>query len=241
MRNRFLSAVLLGGIFAFSPSATRSAHAAKPQTAVPTSYAASCVFDISMLPTVEGKISRLLPGTHGDVVGVIFADGNEVVMPPGLAAQDHNLRIGAPLAVRGLVAPSLHLVRAFALAGQPVVCAAPMPEMVTASPPTSAQGVVERLLHDGDGAVAGALLTDGTVLRTPAAGARSADLVPGKTVYADGKGYQTAYGKLVLVDILGPSRAQAVHISDEPPVPRGAAPGSPAYDELPGAVSTGDE
>lgn len=195
-------------------------------------FRSGCVFDLASLPRFSGKVMRLLPGTQGDAVGALLADGTEVEMPPGLAAQDHHLRPGAILAVKGLAAPALHLVRAFALADKQDVCAMPMPELVTAAPPESAQGRIERLLHDGDGALNGALLDDGTVIRVPAAGARARFLAPGATLYAEGYGYQTAFGKLVVAKRLGPDRLQAVHVSDEPAVPRGAAPGTAGYDQI---------
>lgn len=218
-----------------------AAYAASSPHAVPAA-GSDCVFDIASLPVLGGTVIRLLPGTNGDVVGALLENGAEVVLPPGLAALAPDLKPGATLRVRGLWSGSLKLVRAFALAGTPAVCASPVPEYVTAAPPVSAQGVVQRLLHDGDGAVNGALLKDGTVLRVPAAGVNAGDLVPGKPIYADGAGYRTHYGLLVRVDVLGPSRGQAQRVSDAPPVPRGAAPGSPAYDEImaPGTLAGDD-
>ncbi|GBQ83953.1 hypothetical protein AA0535_0378 [Asaia krungthepensis NRIC 0535] len=180
----------------------------------------------------SGKVDRLLPGTQGDAVGAILTDGTEIEMPPGLAAQDHHLRAGSSLTVKGLNAPALHLVRAFALSEKQDLCAAPMPELVTSAPPASAEGRIVRLLHDGDGALNGALLDSGTVLRVPASGARTQYLRPGAPIYAEGYGYQTAYGKLVVARRLGPDRLQAIHVSDEPPIPRGAPPGSTGYDEI---------
>lgn len=221
-----------------APLLSRHAHSPAPAAPVASGAASStvsgsdCVFDVSVLPVLGGTVARLLPGTNGDVVGALLDNGAELVMPPGLAALARGLKPGAKLAVRGLWSASEHLIRAFALAGTPPLCAIPVPEMVTAAPPVSAQGVIERLLHDGDGAVNGALLKDGTVLRVPAAGVKSSDLTPGRAVYASGAGYRTSWGLLVRVDILGPSRAQAMRVSDEPPIPPGAAAGSPAYDEL---------
>ncbi|WP_162993433.1 hypothetical protein [Asaia bogorensis] len=191
-----------------------------------------CVFDLTSLPRFSGRVERLLPGTQGDVVGALLVDGTEIEMPPGLAAQDHHLRKGAMISVRGLAAPSLHLVRAFALSNGTDICAAPMPELVTAAPPASTQGRISRLLHDGDGALNGALLDDGSVLRVPASGARTSFLRLGAPIYAEGYGYQTAYGKLVVARRLGPDRLQAIHVSDEPLIPRGAPPGSLGYDQI---------
>ncbi|NIE79951.1 hypothetical protein [Asaia sp. As-1742] len=200
--------------------------------AVPGSLPAGCVFDLTSLPRFSGKIDRLLPGTQGDAVGALLKDGTEIEMPPGLAAQDHHMRAGATITVRGLAAPSLRLVRAFALSNGQELCASPMPELVTAAPPASTQGRIARLLHDGDGALNGALLDNGTVLRVPASGARTSFLRLGAPIYAEGYGYQTAYGKLVVARRLGPDRLQAIHVSDEPLVPRGAPPGSAGYDQI---------
>lgn len=236
LRRQLFGKTLLAGL---ATGLLASAANAAPAAANVAVTAPGCVFDISALPTMGGKVTRLLPGTNGDIAGALLQNGAEVVLPPGLAAQDPSLRVGVMLNVRGLWSPSEHLIRAFALAGSPALCAEPMPEMVTAAPPVSAEGVVQRLLHDGDGAVNGALLADGTVIRVPAAGARSADLALGKTIYVDGGGYRTAYGKLVRANIMGPSRAQAVRVTDEPLVPRGAAPGSPAYDEISGGGASG--
>ncbi|GAB6854379.1 hypothetical protein JCM15831A_14030 [Asaia astilbis] len=221
------------GVFAMTAYAPLIAHAANPPPlkAQPV-MGMNCVFDVSSLPRFTGRIERLLPGTQGDAVGAILTDGTEVEMPPGLAAQDHTLRAGAVLDVRGLAAPGLRLVRAFALSDKMDVCAAPMPELVTAAPPARAEGHIERLLHDGDGALNGALLNTGTVLRVPASGARPRFLRVGAPIYAEGSGYQTAFGNLVVARRLGPDRLQAVHVSDEPSVPRGAPPGSTGYDQI---------
>ncbi|WP_025885589.1 hypothetical protein [Asaia prunellae] len=231
MDNRFLAFSAAMGLSAFLWGMSGVAHAATPPT-VDHAVGTNCVFDLSSLPRFSGRIERLLPGTQGDAIGAILVDGTEVEMAPGLAAQDHHLRAGAVLTVRGLAAPSLHLVRAFALAAQQDVCAAPMPELVTSAPPATAEGRIVRLLHDGDGALNGALLDTGAVIRVPASGARTALLKPGLPLYADGYGYQTAYGKLVVARRLGPNRLQAIHISDEPLIPRGAPPGSDGYDQI---------
>ncbi|WP_336762270.1 hypothetical protein [Asaia sp. VD9] len=202
------------------------------RSASPGQGASQCVFDLRGMQRYSGKVERLLPGTQGDAVGAILTDGTEIEMPPGLAAQDHHLRAGSSLTVRGLIAPALHLIRAFALSDRQDLCAAPMPELVTSAPPASAQGRIARLLHDGDGALNGALLDSGTVLRVPASGARTRYLQPGAPIYAEGYGYQTAYGKLVVARRLGPDRLQAIHVSDEPLIPRGAPPGSVGYDQI---------
>ena len=215
-----------------SGSAPARATAGQVQAEADLSTRSGCVFDLTLLPRFSGKVERLLPGTQGDAVGALLTDGTEVEMPPGLAAQDHHLRAGSILAVKGLAAPSLHLVRAFALSGKQDLCASPLPELVTAAPPASAEGKIARLLHDGDGALNGAILTDGTVIRVPAAGARTQFLKLNAPLYAEGYGYQTAYGKLVVAKRLGPDRLQAIHISDEPPIPRGAPPGSSGYDHI---------
>lgn len=217
-------AALIGGFTGAASAATK--------TPADTVLPGNCVFDLASLPRFSGKIERLLPGTQGDAVGALLTDGTEVEMPPGLAAQDHHLRAGGTLVVKGLAAPSLHLVRAFALNGKADLCASPMPELVTSAPPASAEGRIVRLLHDGDGALNGAVLNNGTVLRVPASGARTSFLTLGAPIYADGYGYQTAFGKLVVARRLGPDRLQAVHVSDEPLIPRGAPPGSTGYDQI---------
>ncbi|AOX16838.1 hypothetical protein [Kozakia baliensis] len=234
---RFLRLAVLGGAVVAAPTLASAKPSTTAKPAAAASVGSNCVFDIASLPTLGGTIERLLPGSQGDAIGAILQDGSEVVMPPGLAAQDHDLRAGARLSVKGLWSAPLRLVRAFALSGTPSLCASPMPEMVTAAPPASAEGTVARLLHDGDGAVNGALLQDGTVIRVPAAGARTPYLKIGAVLYADGTGYNTAYGKLVMASSLGPNRSQAIRISDEPPVPRGAPPGSAGYDHISGSVS----
>ncbi|GBR16702.1 hypothetical protein [Asaia spathodeae] len=217
-------AALLGGF-----SDVASAATTPPADTAPSG---NCVFDLGNLPRFSGKIERLLPGTQGDAVGALLTDGTEVEMPPGLAAQDHHLRAGVVLVVKGLAAPSLHLVRALALSSKADLCAAPMPELVTSAPPANAEGRIVRLLHDGDGALNGAVLNTGTVLRVPASGARTNFLRLGAPIYTEGYGYQTAFGKLVVARRLGPDRLQAIHVSDEPLIPRGAPPGSTGYDQI---------
>lgn len=223
------------------PTGHLTALARTTNDRIPPAIQSSCVFDLSSLPRIAGKIERLLPGTQGDAIGAILTDGTEVEMPPGLIAQDHRLRPGMTLSVRGLRSASLNLVRAFALTtASGDVCSPPLLELVTSAPPATAQGTVARLLHDGNGALNGALLSDGTVLRVPASAAYARMINLGSSVYADGSGYRTAYGHLVVATRLGPNRLQAVHVSNEPPVPRGAPPGSTGYDAI-GANESGKD
>ena len=85
--------------------------------------AAPCLYDMSPLPVTKGIVSRITPN------GVLLRDGTTVILPEELLA---NIRLAQPLAVRGLVAQSTHMVQAFALDGNPPVC--PNPATVARGP-----------------------------------------------------------------------------------------------------------
>lgn len=75
--------------------------------------AAPCLYDMTPLPVTKGIVSRITPN------GILLRDGTTVLLPEELLA---DVRLGASIAVRGLVAPSTRTVRAFALDGTPPVC-----------------------------------------------------------------------------------------------------------------------
>ena len=88
------------------------------------------------------------------------------------------------------------------------------------------QGRVQRLLRGPAGDVDGALLDDGTVLRMPphVAYQFATLLAPGQIVAAQGWGLNTAYGRVIDVQSVGPSLGQL----REPFSPQPGTPPAPA-------------
>ncbi|WP_245528479.1 hypothetical protein [Gluconobacter morbifer] len=68
---------------------------------------------MSPLPVTQGTVSRIAP------TGVLLRDGTTIILPDELLTA---VRLNQKLAVRGLVSPTTHTVRAFALDGHPPVC-----------------------------------------------------------------------------------------------------------------------
>jgi len=80
------------------------------------------------------------------------------------------------------------------------------------------------LLHGPASDVNGALLDDGTLLRMPphVASQFASLLVPGQTIAVQGWLLNTAFGRVIAVEAIGPSPAQMTTAA--PPPPPGTAP-----------------
>jgi hypothetical protein len=193
------------------------------------------IYDLQQLPATKGTVSRYTLTPHGDVDGLILADGTEVHFPPHLSTQlVYAIKRGDAVTVRGLKALSSPLIAAVAITndatGYTVVDrgpgAGPGPGPRGARQAMSLQGRVQMSLHGPRGELNGAMLDDGTILHLPPPEAErlAALLMPGQTIVVQGDGLTTGMGRVVEVQAIGPSEAQLNFVQRPGPPPRGPRP-----------------
>ena len=176
--------------------------------------------------TIGGTVTRFTLTPRGDLDGLILGDGTQVHVPPHLSAElAAAVKPGDAVTVTGSRSPSGALFIAASVAdiasNQTVTDRGPpAPGLMPPPPPpgvpvpgalnTMVQGRVQRLLRGPAGDVDGALLDDGTVLRMPPhiAYQFATLLAPGRTVAAQGWGLNTAFGRVIDVQSVGPSLGQ---------------------------------
>ncbi len=166
------------------------------------------VYDLSQLPAVKGKVAQYLLTPRGTVDGLILADGTEVYVEPRLSTQlVFAVKPGDAVTIHGLKARALPMVMGasvtndasgLTVAGSPRGPRGAMTQY-------DATGVVKAQLHTPRGDVDGVLLQDGTIVRLPPPEAQkfAADLAPGKSLFAQGFGYEGALGKIIAARALG--------------------------------------
>jgi hypothetical protein len=193
--------------------------------------------------TIGGTVTRFTLTPRGDLDGLILGDGTQVHVPPHLSAElAAAVKPGDGVSVSGSRSPSGVVFIAASVtdnaSNQTVVDRGPpAPGLMPPPPPpgvpasgaqnTMVQGRVQRLLRGPAGDVDGALLDDGTILRMPphVAYQFATLLVPGQTVAAQGWGLNTAYGRVLDVQTVGPSLGQLRQsFSPQPGTPPAAAP-----------------
>lgn len=136
--------------------------------------------DPDHLPEIAGALERLLANPHGEVDGLLLADGTEVLVPPHLSGGVRAaLRPCGAVRVRGVRirgVPDFFAAVALECAGGVRVVDNGLPKDDAAREatrhaakarrrPGEAAGVVARPLHGPKGEVRGALLEDGTLVR----------------------------------------------------------------------------
>jgi hypothetical protein len=163
--------------------------------------------------TLEGSVQRLLPNPHGDLDGLLLADGSEVHLPPHLSdALKATVAPGDAVRVEGW-RENPYRVRAWRItdlsSGRSVEDRPPDPR---AAPPTLApltplavQGRIVALLHAPRGEIDGAVLDDGSVVRFPprAADVWQSRLRLGALVTASGYGTENDNGRALEATRLG--------------------------------------
>ena len=162
--------------------------------------------DHAQLPRIEGTVERFLLNSHGELDGLLLADGREVLFPPHLSkAVRSALRPGRPVTINGL-----------ALRGAPVIVAAALCADGSAEPiidegpdekhrdkkerrKLKAEGGVVRSLHGPKGEVRGVLLDDGTVVRFGKGHVNEAKklIAAGKAITVRGQGVALAEGRCI--------------------------------------------
>jgi hypothetical protein len=173
-------------------------------------------FDPTQLPSFTGTVERYLTNPAGETDALLFREGPQVVFPPTMAAAvQREAPPGGTLIVWGIRARQAPVITALAFARSQEATPRlmerlywqpsgrePQERMV----PLEASGKVRQPYYTPQGAVAGAILEDGTVILLP----RNASdefgelLRPGARLAATGPGTATEAGRALLAERIGP-------------------------------------
>jgi hypothetical protein len=163
-----------------------------------------------------GRVAQYDLASDGTVAGLILQDGTEAILPPDAAGELVAVaRPGDLVTVRGRVAePRTTVIDAVAVVNNATGEMAGVGAF-GGERPYAAQGTVQHPLHDATGALNGALLEDGTIVRLPpgAAAANAHRLEAGKPIYIRGYAEEGPLGRVVLADQIGASAAEASQIA----------------------------
>lgn len=171
-------------------------------------------FDPTQLPTFTGTVERYLPNPRGEVDGLLFREGPQVVFPPPIAESLRNaVAPGRSIVVWGIRARNAPVITMLAWApderSEPTMVDRPAwrfgHDDYEVRETVRVEGEVRAPLLTAQGEVAGAILTDGAVLRVPpSVAARLGDrLKPGARLAAEGRGAQTEHGLAIWVERIG--------------------------------------
>lgn len=190
----------------------------------------SCIFNISILPTIAEKVKAAYPDASGSVGNVFLADGREIVLPKGLGL---SVTPGQNLTVKGLISSKKDIVSASAVSVEDVwVCATGSSPSLALPPAQQSEGHVARLLHSGEGNVEGVVLDNGVTIRLPRSFQGRSALHVGDLLSASGRGFIAQSGPLIIADKIGERGTILYQIESESSVPKGPPPGSTGYDRI---------
>jgi hypothetical protein len=141
--------------------------------------------DPGHLPKTEGTVDRFLINPHGEIDGILLADGMEVHVPPHLSGEIRAaVQPGGAIAVYGMRPRHAEMIAAVAIEAGPghrIVDNGPPQDKhgehgrkehgrpkhgaKAQHAPMEAEGTVRRSLHGPKGETRGALLEDGRIIR----------------------------------------------------------------------------
>lgn len=168
-------------------------------------------------PLVSGTVTRFIINPHGEVDGLLFADGTLARFPAHMAPElTAALKPGDAASVRGfreygnnvkaLIVTNEATKRAV-IEHPPAPGYEKMPKHLRFASLTrlQASGKIERPLYDKKGEINGVMLDDGTVVRfaKQAASRYAAQLQVGQSLAVEGIGAQNDYGRALEATAIG--------------------------------------
>lgn len=183
-------------------------------------------FEPQQLPRFSGTLERFVASPDGGHDSLLFREGAQVIFPPDLGPTLREaVGGGGRLVVYGLRARNAPVIVMLAWAtsddAEPRWVERPAWPRPRAwdrlSGSLRVEGVVEKRLYAANGALAGVLLEDGSVVRLPLAAAvpLAEKLKPGARVAAEGRGAEVDGVRALLADRLG-ERADALEPVEAP-------------------------
>ena len=203
------------GLLAVLAVAASAGGGARAQTAAGRRSEPDLWFDPTQLPSFTGTVERYLPNPRGEVDGLIFKEGPQVVFPPDVAdAVRRDAPTGKSVIIWGIRARRAPVITMLAFApssdATPVVVdrfywrlGGRVPQEGSAALRLS--GTVKQPYYTPQGEVAGVILEDGGVVLVPAAALESVQelLKPGQAMAATGPGREGPDGRALLAEQLG--------------------------------------
>jgi hypothetical protein len=220
-RRRAAACGLALGVFALAlPSV-----AAPPRRSAEAG-AAEAWFDPTQLPTYSGTIDRFLIDARGRTDGVLLKEGPQIILAPALGqAVRAHLKAGDAITVFGVRARDAPVITALAaeLPGRPIALHPGLEPPRDAAPASSGRasartsgtlttGKITRVIRDADGALTGAVLEDGTIVRLPRQRTPSPLIAEGRTLAVRGDGYAGPNGRAIAAREVGPSPTQLTRV-----------------------------
>jgi hypothetical protein len=190
--------------------------------------------DPDSLPETVGRVDQFLINRHGEVDGMMLADGTEVHLPPHMGpAIVKALRPGVVVRLRAVRPRAADVLAAVAFEtedGTRYVDDGPPKDHKDARKHAEAvktrhievEGVVRCALHGPKGETRGLLLEDGRSGRFPphAADGLRPLLKPGAAIALRGESIVTKHGTVIAVDAIGPATDALRPIEDKPHKPK---------------------
>jgi hypothetical protein len=180
---------------------------------------------------ITGTVRQFELTPSGEVEGLILNDRTEVHLPPHLTPElAAAVRPGDQVQVRGWQSATPDFVIGSGVTDartrQTVVDQGPPPPGTVLPPPppgqpapgaqwATVQGQVEQYIHGPQGEINGVLLDNGTELKLPppAAYQVSVWVQPGQTITAQGYVLSNAFGRVMTVQAVGPSRQSLAQVT----------------------------
>ncbi len=176
--------------------------------------------DPAFLPETAGTVERFVVNPHGEIDGLIMADGGKkpvlVHVPPHLEqALQAAVRPRDVIKVRGVRPRRVEMIAAVAVIASSgeTICdegpdKSPKPTVSRGKPERmSVSGRVSLSLYGPKGELRGALLDEGSIVRVGSKEAQHCRnlLQPGASIAARGAGLRTVHGRVVTAEEIGPS------------------------------------
>jgi hypothetical protein len=194
--------------------------------------------DPDCLPETTGRVDLFLLNPHGEVDGMMLADGTEVHLPPHMAPDIVGaLRPGSMVKLRAVRPRAANLLAAVAFEtedgtryvdqGPPKHHKEVRKHAAGAKPrKLEVEGIVRRALHGPKGETRGLLLEDGRSGRFPphAADALGPLLKAGATIVLRGEEIVTAHGTVIAVREIGAAHDSLLPITEKPHKPKDHKP-----------------
>jgi hypothetical protein len=170
---------------------------------------------------LKGTVAQYSLTPHGDIDGLILADGTEVLWPPHLSTElVFYIRPGDAVTIHGSkskvgVTPMVDAESVTNDATRVTVANTGPP---SPPKPLDDEGRIKAQLHSWSGTLSGVLLENGTIVRLPPPEAKrlSDSLVVGKLIHASGDGAGSSLGKVIAAREIGPDKTHLVKVQDSP-------------------------
>ena len=168
------------------------------------------------MPETKGKVAQYSITPRGDVDGLIFVDGTEVLISKHASTRlVFSVHPGDAVTIQGLKTGASGAITAVAVTNDGTG-AVVFTDRHAPPQQIDHEGRIKLQLHDPKGNLNGVLLEDGTIVRMPPPDAErlATGLEVGHPLYVRGDGHFSPLGKMVAAREIGPSRTQLTKVNE---------------------------